>query len=122
MILLHVMQPPPVVVNEYNAVDAAQLTVVIAAGKKFSTRRLSQLAASVTKRGHPVRTIHETGMPVTAILAQAKSLKPDYIVVGSHGHGALYDLVVGSTAHEVLKRAPCPVLVIPTAPAKRTRK
>lgn len=122
IVLLHVMQPPPVVANEYNAVDAAQLAVVLSAGKKFGTRKLTQLAAQVAKRGHPVKTIHETGVPGTVILDRAKSLKADYIVLGSHGHGALYDLVVGSTAHDVLKNAPCPVLVIPSAPAKRKRK
>jgi nucleotide-binding universal stress UspA family protein len=51
------------------------------------------------------------------VLAQAKRLKADVIVLGSHGHGAVYNLVVGSTANGVLKHAPCPVLVVP-APRK----
>jgi len=30
--------------------------------------------------------------------------------MGTHGHGAIYDLLVGSTTHGVLEKAPCPVL------------
>jgi nucleotide-binding universal stress UspA family protein len=34
------------------------------------------------------------------------------VVVGRHGHSALHDVLVGSTAKELLRRAPCPVLVV----------
>jgi nucleotide-binding universal stress UspA family protein len=34
--------------------------------------------------------------------------------MGSHGHGALYHLFVGSVTTAVLKEAPCPVLVVPS--------
>ena len=60
-----------------------------------------------------VTTVQRTGIPVTAILGRAASTKARYIVMGSHGHGAMYDLLVGSTTHGVLKKAPCPVLVVP---------
>jgi len=43
-------------------------------------------------------------------------------VLGSHGHTAFYDLLVGSTTHGILLRAKCPVLIVPAnkvpAPAK----
>ena len=54
-----------------------------------------------------------TGHPVSSILAKAAATKAAYIVLGSHGHGAVYDLIVGSTTHGVLRRARCPVLVVP---------
>src|SRR3954453_964692 len=34
------------------------------------------------------------------------------IVVGRHDHSALHDVLVGSTAKGLLRRAPCPVLVV----------
>jgi len=33
------------------------------------------------------------------------------IVLGSHGHNALRQLLLGSTTREVIRRAPCPVVV-----------
>jgi nucleotide-binding universal stress UspA family protein len=33
--------------------------------------------------------------------------------MGSHGHGALFEFLVGSVTNGVLKSAKCPVLVVP---------
>jgi len=38
---------------------------------------------------------------------------PTFLVLGSHGHGALYHLFSGSVVTEVLKKATIPVTVIP---------
>jgi nucleotide-binding universal stress UspA family protein len=54
------------------------------------------------------------GTAVEVILHESGKLKTDLIVVGSHGHGAVYHLVVGSVSEGVLHRSSCPVLVIPT--------
>jgi nucleotide-binding universal stress UspA family protein len=37
------------------------------------------------------------------------------IVVGRHDHSALHDVLVGSTAKGLLRREPCPVLVVRSA-------
>jgi len=63
-----------------------------------------------------------TGAPAPLILAQAESEKADYIVMGSHGHTALYDLVVGSTTHQVLRKARCPVMIVPPPVKKAARR
>jgi nucleotide-binding universal stress UspA family protein len=47
-------------------------------------------------------------------LKEAADLDIDLIVVGSHGHGAMYQLLVGSISEGVLRRSNRPVLVIPT--------
>lgn len=54
------------------------------------------------------------GAAVEVILDEASKLKADLIVVGSHGHGAVYHLMVGSVSEGVLHRSLCPVLVVPT--------
>ncbi len=46
------------------------------------------------------------GAAVSGILETADRLKADYIVMGSHGHTALYDLLVGSTTHACLNVPP----------------
>ena len=34
------------------------------------------------------------------------------IVVGSHGHGALYHLLLGSVSEGIIRKTTCPVLVV----------
>jgi nucleotide-binding universal stress UspA family protein len=51
--------------------------------------------------------------PVAGILAAAKSLPADLIVMGTHGHSGLDRLVLGSVTEKVLRKARSPVLTIP---------
>ncbi|MBS1257162.1 MAG: hypothetical protein MAG551_00198 [Candidatus Scalindua arabica] len=60
------------------------------------------------------------GVAVEVILDEASKLNIDLIVVGSHGHGAVYHMVIGSVSEGVLHRSSCPVLVVPTH--ERTKK
>jgi nucleotide-binding universal stress UspA family protein len=53
------------------------------------------------------------GQSVEGILEYATDMKPDLIVMGTHGRSALSNLVMGSTAERVVSQAPCPVLTIP---------
>lgn len=119
-ILLHIVQAPPVMMSEVYAFDANQLSEMNSAAEKSAAHKLRALAHHCAKRDVKVTTVQRTGIPVAAILARAASIKARYIVMGSHGHGAMYDLLVGSTTHGVLKKAPCPVLVVP--PATRRAK
>ncbi|MBW2274656.1 MAG: universal stress protein, partial [Deltaproteobacteria bacterium] len=47
------------------------------------------------------------------ILAEAKRLAADMIVMGSHGHGALYRALLGSVSEGVLHKATCPLTIVP---------
>ncbi len=51
------------------------------------------------------------GSPATAIIERADEWKPDLIVVGSHGRGALGRLFFGSVSQKVLHEAHCSVRV-----------
>jgi nucleotide-binding universal stress UspA family protein len=52
------------------------------------------------------------GKVVQEILAQAKTSRPDLVVIGSHGRGGVQRLVLGSVAEKVLRLATCPVLTV----------
>ena len=61
-------------------------------------------------------TLHEpTGAIAAEILDQADTVEADLIVMGTHGHGAMYNLLVGSATKGVLKHATRPVLLVPRA-------
>ena len=59
-------------------------------------------------------TLHEpTGTVAEQILNQADELNVDLIVMSTHGHGAMYNLLVGSATKDVLKHSTRPVLLVP---------
>ena len=45
-------------------------------------------------------------------LKQAEEKNCDLIVMGTHGHGTLADVMLGSTARRVVRRSLKPVLVV----------
>ena len=52
------------------------------------------------------------GKPFVEILRRARDVGVDLVIMGSHGKMAGDEVVMGSTAERVVRRAPCPVLVI----------
>lgn len=118
LVLLHVTELAPIIAGDLYAVNAAFAAEAAAAAEKYAARRLQALAKRYARPGVEIRTEHFTDLPVSGIIGRAKALKAAYIVIGSHGHGAVYDLVAGSTTHGVLRKAGCPVLVVPIAPDK----
>lgn len=57
------------------------------------------------------------GHPAQQILEVAAQERPDVVVMGIHGRGALDLLMFGSTTNHVVRHAPCPVLTVRQAPA-----
>jgi len=55
------------------------------------------------------------GRPDEVILREAARMAPDVIVMGSHGHSTVGEILLGSTAHRVSQRATVPVLLVRTA-------
>ncbi len=51
--------------------------------------------------------------PAETIAALARDGSMDLIVIPTHGHSALHDVMLGSTAVAVVELAPCPVLALP---------
>jgi len=55
------------------------------------------------------------GDPVPVILTRAAEMKADLLVMGTHRRGGLSRLLMGSVAEGVLRRSPCPVVLIPVS-------
>jgi len=56
--------------------------------------------------------IVQRGNPVEEILKSAEENNCDLIIMGTHGHGTLEDVMLGSTARRVIRRSKVPVLVV----------
>ncbi|HEY0943656.1 MAG TPA: universal stress protein [Opitutaceae bacterium] len=116
LVLLHVVQPPMVTSDYGLAMENVQ--EILAVSEKAAARQLAHLTDQLGKKSISAKTVQANGVPVATILDQAAKQGADYIVMGSHGHTALYDLLVGSTTHGVLMKAPCPVLIVPPGKKK----
>jgi nucleotide-binding universal stress UspA family protein len=55
--------------------------------------------------------------PTPAIVQLAADVEADLVVIGTHGRGWLTHFLLGSVAEGVVRRAPCPVLVVRPAGA-----
>ncbi|HPS52637.1 MAG TPA: universal stress protein [Phycisphaerae bacterium] len=111
IILLHVCQPNP----DFLGYEAGtgfyidQMDDVY----KAEAESLKKMAAKLEHDGYNVLPIFVMGQPATEILDNAKKYRVDMILMGTHGHGHLYNLLLGSVAEEILKKAPCPILMVP---------
>ncbi|HET7775720.1 MAG TPA: universal stress protein, partial [Azospira sp.] len=58
----------------------------------------------------------EVGTPAQVISRLAGELPADLVIVGGQGERALLGMLLGATVHQVLRQAPCPVLVVKQPP------
>jgi nucleotide-binding universal stress UspA family protein len=80
---------------------------------KGQKSKLAQWQNEITQDGIKVSLHEPTGAVAEEILNQADVLNADLIVMGTHGHGAMYNLLVGSATKGVLKRSSRPLLLVP---------
>jgi nucleotide-binding universal stress UspA family protein len=86
------------VANSYYAEEAEKVTAPVV---KFLKRH-----------GIEPKVVHKTGSPGEQIAKQANAGDYDLVMMGSHGHSALGNLVMGSVATQVLAHCGVPVLLV----------
>lgn len=108
LILLHVIEEVPL----FTAYSGAPVVDTSNEMEKYARAEMAKLAASATCaekiRGEIVR-----GKSHTAILKFAKENGVDLIVIGKHGRSHLDYFLFGSVTERVIRRAACPVIVVP---------
>ena len=75
--------------------------------------KLAHWQREIAQDGIKVALNQPTGAAAEEILNQADAINADLIVMGIHGHSAMYNLLVGSATKGVLKHSTRPVLLIP---------
>ena len=116
--LFHVVEPEPSYTaygftpDEFPALHAYQEEA-----KRRAAMKLDELLDKV-KAGLPGATAQiAEGSPLHALLDYVKESRADFVVLGSHGHGAIAALLLGSVAEGMVRKAAVPTLIVP-APAK----
>lgn len=82
---------------------------------------LRDTAAAAEARGVSVRVELLVGLPEDEVVALAKEVDADLIVVGSRGLGTLKGALLGSVSRGVLANADRPVLVVKSVPVHAER-
>lgn len=104
----------PVLVNSYLSLLPSPLTEGIAKERTDDGNTLVRHFGIALRDAWHSPNIYERvveGDPAIELLDQVANLKPDVLVVGSHGKYGLQ--LLGSVSRHVMVEAPCSVLVVP---------
>ncbi|WP_313072371.1 universal stress protein [Melaminivora sp.] len=73
---------------------------------------LASVTKFLTRHGVDAKVMSKVGAAGETIAKVAQSGKFDLVVMGTHGHGALGKLVMGSVSTQVLAKCDVPVLLV----------
>jgi nucleotide-binding universal stress UspA family protein len=95
---------------EYMAVGLESIRQPLVESAK---RQLAEFVEKHLGGGGDVDLEVSLGVPHVEIVRLAAERNVDVIVMATHGRGFISHAMMGSTTERVLRRAPCPVLVVP---------
>jgi nucleotide-binding universal stress UspA family protein len=75
-------------------------------------KRLEGLRDALAEDGVQARIHLTNAVQRRSICRAMDELSPEFIVIGSHRHGALYDLLGPGVCSRIVRRASCPVVVV----------
>jgi nucleotide-binding universal stress UspA family protein len=87
------------------------------AGKALQLVDLPQHTSRVRMATNVLR-----GEPFVEIIRYARKIEADLIILGRHGHRAVRDMFIGSTAERVIHKGDTPVLIVNTNPTDAYRR
>lgn len=76
-------------------------------------RSVQALADKLADEGLDATACLLLGPAVVTALKEADRLEAGLFVVGTHGHGAVYDVLIGSFSAGIIRKTKLPVLVVP---------
>jgi nucleotide-binding universal stress UspA family protein len=77
-------------------------------------RQLQAFAEKLKAGGLEATALLIQGATAEKIIEEATRVGAEMIIVGSHGHGALRHVLLGSVSEAIVRHAACPVLVVPS--------
>lgn len=103
LVVLHVLSAPPFLPHGEREWPSAPAGT----GRHEAWARLRGLSRTCRLR---------QGRPASEILTVARGVSCELIVMGTHGRTGLSRAFLGSVAEDVLRQAPCPVLIVRSPP------
>lgn len=111
LILVHVASPNPDFIGD----DVGPQVIRDQKAEHYRRhhKMLQNLAKETEARGVQAKPLLIQGVIVDELLKSSVKHDCDFIIAGSHGHGAMYNLLVGSVVEGLIKDSQKPVLVVP---------
>ncbi|MEL6964517.1 MAG: universal stress protein [Pseudomonadota bacterium] len=80
--------------------------------QEMVAEEMAAFLSTVDATGPRLETVMEQGVVLDVIQRQVDGLKPDLLVVGTHGRTGVVHALLGSVANDLLKDPPCDVLAV----------
>jgi universal stress protein A len=112
LVIAHVLAPILPVVGDGAYVSPEVYTSMEEASRKYGQKHLNALVTRARAAGVRARGVLLEGPVHDRIVAAARKLRADMIVIGTHGRSGLARFVLGSVASRVVSHARCPVLTV----------
>ena len=111
MYILHAVEAEPDFICPEGDPDSRRMKVA----KEFPLEhsRVQAIADKLLDDGLDASALLVCGSGVDTTLREADILEVGLIVVGTHGHGAVYDVLIGSYSAGIIRKSKLPVLVVP---------
>jgi nucleotide-binding universal stress UspA family protein len=109
--VLHAVETEP----DFDCPEAepATLRARVAEAFPLEQRGVQALADKLQDDGLDASALLVCGSSVDITLKEADILDAGLIVVGTHGHGAVFDVLIGSYSASIIRKSKLPVLVVP---------
>lgn len=117
--LLHVIEPEPTYTaygftpDEFPAIHTFHQDTRARAQKTLDETAGKVATADLT----PITHLGD-GSPLHVLMEAVETIGADLVVVGSHGHGVVASLLLGSVAEGMVRKSIVPTLVIPAGKAE----
>lgn len=109
--LVHIASPDPVFVGF--EVGPQHVRDSKAQELRMEHRELQSLAKQLNAKGLNAESLLIQGPTADTLVAEARKLKADLIVLGAEDHGTIFKAVFGSVWEDVVKQVNVPVLLVP---------
>ncbi len=119
LLCVHVIEPMPPAIGYTGLTEPLPMADFADEMQDSAARELPKISGAVEFAGLNVEEIITHGEPATEIVRLAHERSVDLIVISTHGRTGLQRMLFGSTAESVVRRAPCPVLVVKPPREKR---